>query len=494
MNIWIITTGNSDVQLKNNKNWSHLSMPERPRLHNRDFQPSRLSTANADDPYLLPARVTGIVYGNHLEKWDDLHFPLFDCFSNKLIQQNTLPNKVIIILTDQTDVFDPQQKHQKKCPYWQDTCELRPIIETYFNTHPQLKDAIRDYIYLKPTRGSTPGSNGLDNWDSTLSLVQTELSKISIEDGANIYVSHQAGTPAISSAIQFVSLAKFGKQVNFLVSNEYQQDATDIIESPRYLKGIQIQQAKALLDLYNYAAVQKLLKPYWDKTEDPLEKKIRYYLLMATCWNYGKFEKAFEKSKIRVIQNRINQWWWVGYEAAYLAVIRLEQGNTTEALFHSFRAVEGLIYKWAQRKYQEQIQVRNNTPYIYHGSLFNTSDLTNWFDDKKHRNYNNVGLFGDNLFTLLKASNVQKWNNNPHIQVAANDARNERNATFHKLLGLTRDEVYKAWNTNNKKEWEERVLGCLNFISEQQFTSLKEASLISQIHEDLKADLDKYQT
>jgi hypothetical protein len=217
MNIWIITTGNSDVQLKNDKNYNHLSRQERSRLDNLDFKPSHLSTANANDPYLLPARVTGIVYGNHLEEWDNLHFPLFDSFSNKLIQEGTLPNKVIIILTDQTDVFDALQKRQKKCPYWQDTCELRPIIETYFNRHPQLNGAIRDYIYLKPT----PGSKGLDNWDSTLSLVQTELSKISIKDGANIYVSHQAGTPAISSAIQFVSLAKFGKQVNFLVSNEY---------------------------------------------------------------------------------------------------------------------------------------------------------------------------------------------------------------------------------------------------------------------------------
>jgi hypothetical protein len=62
------------------------------------------------------------------------------------------------------------------------------------------------------------------------------------------------------------------------------------------------------------------------------------------------------------------------------------------------------------------------------------------------------------------------------------------------LVGLTKNEVYQAWKTNNKQEWEERVLGCLNFISGQQFTSLKKASLMSQIHEELKADLDKYQT
>jgi len=226
---------------------------------------------------------------------------------------------------------------KKKCPYWQDTCELKPMIDAYFNRHPQMNGANLDYIYLKPKQGD----KGLDNWDSTLSLVQTELSKIQIENGANIYVSHQAGTPAISSAIQFTSLAKFGKQVKFLVGNEYRQnaqDATDIIDSPRYLKGIQIQQAKALLDLYNYAGVNKLLKPYWKKTEDRLEKKIRSYLIMAECWNYGKFKEAFEKSKTKVIEKRIKQWWWIGYEAAYLAFMRLEQRNNVEALFHSFRA------------------------------------------------------------------------------------------------------------------------------------------------------------
>jgi hypothetical protein len=111
MNIWIITTGNSDVQLKTNTNWSHLSRQARNKLDNLDFQPSRLSTANANDPYLLPGRVTGIVYGNQSNKWGDLHFPLFDSLSNKLIQENNIPEKIIIILTDQTDVFTSQEKY-----------------------------------------------------------------------------------------------------------------------------------------------------------------------------------------------------------------------------------------------------------------------------------------------------------------------------------------------------------------------------------------------
>ena len=54
-----------------------------------------------------------------------------------------------------------------------------------------------------------------------------------------------------------------------------------------------------------------------------------------------------------VEKERFDWWRLTGYEAAYLAVVRLEQGNTVAALFHSFRAVEGLLFNWIEENYSQ---------------------------------------------------------------------------------------------------------------------------------------------
>lgn len=71
--------------------------------------------------------------------------------------------------------------------------------------------------------------------------------------------------------------------------------------------------------------------------------------------------------------------------------------------------------------------------------------------------------------------------------------KKEINNQFHRLLGLTKAEVFDCWNTNNQNDWERILLGCLEFISKERFTSLKDASLISKVHEELKNALQSYQ-
>jgi soluble cytochrome b562 len=165
-----------------------------------------------------------MVYGGRLaEYYDDLHFPLLHTFSQRLELEETKLDRIIVILTDQEAAFPPVEKRLKRCPYWQDTCSLKPILEKYFQE--KFPSTRRDYLYLKPQ--ST--TRGLDNWDQAMILVQQALSSIEFDEMATIYVSHQAGTPAVSSAVQFVSLDRFGKQVKFLVSNGYDQKSADLI-------------------------------------------------------------------------------------------------------------------------------------------------------------------------------------------------------------------------------------------------------------------------
>ncbi|MEG4201782.1 hypothetical protein [Microcoleus sp. Pol12A5] len=261
-----------------------------------------------------------------------------------------------------------------------------------------------------------------------------------------------------------------------------------------YLQGMQVQEAKALLSRYDYLGVERILKPYWKDSSDPLLLEIRDLLAMAVQWNFAKFED-FGKARGAVANERLNQWWWTGYEAAYLGVIRLRQGNTVEALFHSFRAVEGSIKEWALDKYKLQIKYYNpnqpSTAYIHDVNL--PQNLRPWFNANKNEQYNSVGLFGKSLFTLLEKSDQNKWNQDSHIKVVAANTIDERNFIFHSLRGLQEKDVFKAWNTDSREQWEARVLGCLNFVSQQKFVSLKSASLMAKVHDELVAALAHYE-
>lgn len=496
MNIWIITTGSSDVQLTTDKNWGGHCRGEiqNKRFHKHTFKPVSIRNAENKEYFQVPARPMGIVYGEYLidSHYDELYFPILDALSKKLEKKKVSPDKIIIIFTDQSEIFDNSDKGKKQCPFWQDTCTLKPIIFKYLqNRFPnsELQDK-----YLKPS----DHKEGLDNWDKTLNLVQKAFLDIEIEkekENTTIYVSHQAGTPAISSAVQFMTLAKFGNQVQFLVSNEYQKDIAYLIPSPKYLWEMKRQEATALLQRHDYNGVRDILEPYLRKSK---ETKIKELLEIAIQWNYANFQE-FADGFIQVMgdieQQRFNQWWWTGYEAAFLAVVRLEQGNTVEALFHSFRAVEGTILEWAINKYPKHT-FENEHGWKLKDSIL--QELPNYIDilSKTQQNnfekYQTIGLYGNALFKLLQTAKPEYKTNN-YIQIVWDDARKDRNSQFHRLLGLTEAEVFECWNTYNPNDWETTVLGCLNFVSEERFTSLKDASLMSRVHKELKNALQSYQ-
>jgi hypothetical protein len=468
MSIWIVTTGNSDVKLNPNYNaskWQKFYRMVRSELSNHLFEPSRLKNAPANEPYTVPARVMGMVYSPQLNDesfniFDDLYFPLLDTFTDFLnkLDKKEKTKKVIVITTNQENAFDDHDKKNNKCPYWQDTCQLIPILKKYFQQKfPQLQTD-KDIHFLELKANSK--TEGLDNWDQCLILVnklfQENITNLGIKEYTKIFVSHQAGTPAISSAVQFTSLANFEKQVQFLVSNEYDQGNAIPIPSSSYLQGMKLQEAKELLDRYDYSGVDKIFTEIWKNKKEFLtekEKKIKDLLAMAIQWNNANFDD-FAKSRSTINEDakkRTQQRWWTSYEAAYLAVIRFIQGNYVEALFHSFRAVEGLLR-----------------------DKYNNKDAHKGIPD---------------LVEIV----VQNWQLSDDIKVFKNYTSIERNNLFHNLRGLEKEEVFKAWNTKDYNGWQKRVLGCLNFISGQNFTKLKDASLMSSVHEELKTAINNYQ-
>ncbi|MEC4887586.1 MAG: hypothetical protein SAL70_40695 [Scytonema sp. PMC 1070.18] len=491
MNIWIVTTGNSDVQLKNKTTWSKLYQTGRQALkRDHNIQPAKKED---DLIFTIPARVLGVIYGNQLndEIYQDLCFPLLDAFSKKLQGKNQ-PDQIIVLLTNQEAVYT---NPDKKCPYWKDTCTLKPILDKYFQANFPKVDKI-EYLELKPQSKE----EGLDNWDKALLLVQKELSTLEfnpLDDIDNIYVSHQAGTPAISSAIQFVSLSQFGTKVKFLLSNEYEAENTKLIESSSYLRGIQLQKAKYLLERFDYSGVESLLEDFL-KTPNSQQEKLRKLLKIAIQWNCANF-KEFAEELGEAAQERSQHWWWTGYEAAYLAVVRLTQGNTVEALFHSFRAVEGLICKWAEHEYKNHIQYRTDgSPEIKISVLENLlKNISHSKQDKKkdmkEKKDNTIILYSNSLYNLLKNAKPECKNSNHIMSGFWNTARKKRNSLFHRVLGLQEQQVFEAWDTKNKEDWKKKVLDCLNFVAEQQFECLQKASLMHQVHQDLEQALIDYE-
>ncbi|RAM52588.1 MAG: hypothetical protein C6Y22_05340 [Hapalosiphonaceae cyanobacterium JJU2] len=265
MSIWIITTGNSDVQLKTDYNWEEPLYKDVRYNDEKDIRKCDIFAAIQQDKvtgfYPVPARVLGIVYENHLqENYDDLAFPLLDTFAQYFLRNPyEKPSIIIVLLTDQRKIFlnedgNLNEKVENEfSPFWQDTCTLEPIFKEYFQQK-EIFSSIK--LEFRTLRAST---KGLDNWNETLEVVKEEFNKIQEEltgypeydPNDTVYISHQAGTPAISSAVQFVSLSNF-KNVKFLSSNIFfnndneQTSEPQLVEISNYWMGIQIQKAKQL--------------------------------------------------------------------------------------------------------------------------------------------------------------------------------------------------------------------------------------------------------
>lgn len=250
MSIWILTIGNRDVILKHEDTWGDLRYEASDKIECSDFGTAeRIDPYDQDAGYTVPARVLGLVYEDK-EKYyeEDLKFPLLDTYQRHFTTNNITIDKIIVLLTDQAQIFstDEQRVHQRS-PYWKDTCTLEPLLKWYFQKS-EFK-CTPEFKYFIPAENSA----GVDNWDATLSMVEAKLTELNIDANQEVYVSHQAGTPAASSAVQFVSIGKF-KKVKFLVANEY-FDAEDydiksqsqVIESSRYQRSLQIQKAKQLI-------------------------------------------------------------------------------------------------------------------------------------------------------------------------------------------------------------------------------------------------------
>jgi hypothetical protein len=508
MKVWILTIGSSDVQLKSDQESQDAGRSSQHfsgRMWTRWFSsiksdcygiPFDVSSNDLEVSYRVPARVLGRVYQKQPDLQENifsyLTFPLLEDFTQKVQQFGEL-GQIVLVLTDQSKIFaDGRTERGVKSPYWQDTSELLPILKRYFSE--QLPNAqVVEPIVLQPETVA----DSLDNWDSVLELVRQKFAVLNNDllatDGEleQVYVSHQASTPAISSAVQFMTLSYFGDRVRFLVASENQnnlktsdsqENSAQLIESSSYLRGIKKQQARELLKFGNYAAVRELLN-------FGLSQELSLLLEAAIQWNFAEFDKFFDTLSLipyfhDLTLQRKQLWWSTAYESAYLAVKRLERVDTVEAMFHSFRAVEGLLRKWADQEFPSE-----------------SRSITVELGAGRTKNFNR---YGKGLYFAIDFKKRINESRNLDIWTFGNHVFDSRNDLFHKLSGLKdKEAVFKAWKIDPRafdpeSLWKKRVLNCLNFISDQNFKLIDQvddedgvASLMVLVHQKLVEEVNE---
>ncbi len=523
MNIWILTIGSSDVQLKTKANWTTHFRKVRDQLDDRGFSP----WDGKEGRFGVQSRVLGAVYSHPdaEQSFNDLVFPLVDNFIAKISKKSIKIDKIILILSDQS-IFDRSDRRSPDHAYWKDTCTLQPLLEKYLKQ--ELEDILPNLQFQDPPLilKAKSKAEGLDNWNSVLDLVKERFGSIQSDSG-EVYVSHQAGTPAISSAVQFCSLAKFGDRVRFLVSNEDKPELTGLVESSNYLRGIKREQAKELLENYHYAGVDQLIGT-------DLKGENRTLLDAALQWNIAKFDspksESYENNPpdtgfLEILKNyprfvsevaertRGENWWWIAYEEAYLSVIRQNQGNIVEAFFHSFRAFEYIFFEWCKQEIDQYIEWIKGVPYL---SPLVLDDANNYFSNKR---CNDVSDFKKIKFQLeqLKQKLPEEIKSDDRVKLDMStvckifrafrykeykhqckylnifwdtsetgiNVSNKRNFIVHQVQGMSTSDLWKFWDTSTLEEWTDRLLEFLNFITKKEFVSLEEASLMAKVHDEL---------
>jgi hypothetical protein len=285
------------------------------------------------------------------------------------------------------------------------------------------------------------------------------------------------------------------------------------------------QQALTLLSRWDYAGVAALLQPMLSSPKAPTHLGDRLQLAMA--WNVADLATV-ETLYQQIYADKLPfAWWQIGYEAAYLATIRQRQGNSVEAFFHSFRAVEGLFSEWGKQAFAGHVEIHDRRPYlqpsilqerpaVFQGAKFKKDKPDNSLA-KVQRNLEEVQtklrecqennapnpkpppkgllLYGWELYALFRAvcpeyetrcpALKEFWDNNEGIAA-------DRNRLFHQLQQLSADELFAVWREETAEGWEQRVLAYLNAIAGQNFASFANASVMHRVHADLQKAIDDW--
>ncbi|QSV67641.1 MAG: hypothetical protein HEQ12_12410 [Aphanizomenon flos-aquae DEX188] len=321
---------------------------------------------------------------------------------------------------------------------------------------------------------------------------------IIVNKNQSVWVCLKGGVAQTSEAARISGLSFYGDRIQFFEFKENTRANRNGIPSDysgpflgtNYLWDRTQKQALKLLESYDYTEAYDLLEPYFQQPSANFGA-IPDLLKAGKLWNQGQFEGflslARNSTQISSVEGRL----WMAYEQAYLGVIRLKQMNTTEAMLHSYRAIEGLLYWWVADSFPDYVQERKNQYPLIKDSISNLQkyrSLKRYFTEIETRTEVKRWLLED----LLNLA-IPETKNSIDFQAFWESARNTRNTFSHRLGGLAEQDVFTAWGKDitDSQQWQKRILNCINLVTGESFSTLYKASLFSQIHKQVLEAIEK---
>jgi len=390
--------------------------------------------------------------------------------------------KVYLIGTNQNPAVPEREK---------DTLYVCELIKSWLaHNYPHITVEV---IYLGDD-GTNPA-----NFEQMFNWWRQTWKKINPQPEQPIWLCLKGGVGQAAEAARISGLSLYGDRIQFF---EFHQDSkanqagilsnyTGPFLGTNYLWDRTQQQALKLLERYDYAEVLDLLEPYF-KQDTSRWGAVPNLLKAGLAWNQGKFETFFQfaKSSLALQKQQTDAFGWQAYEEGYLALIRLQQNNTTEAMFHSFRAVEGLLSKWAIATFPQDVTEIPDRFSILHKTIVHRYPTLKQYFDKDEKIELNLRI----IQRLIEAD-IPTIRTSRDFEMFWIKAKIERNKLFHRIVGQTQNDVYKAWgdDINNPSEWETRIINCLNLVTKNKFQSLTQASLFESTHQRVKQAIKEYQ-
>lgn len=322
-----------------------------------------------------------------------------------------------------------------------------------------------------------------------------------------IWLCIKGGVGQTAEAARISGLSLYGDRIQFFDFKQtpYQNrqgipsDYSGPFQGTSYLWDRTRQQALRLWERYDYAGLKELLNPYFQ--QDPAGfGALPIWVNAGIDWNQGEFKTFFQRVKSTLPndqQRRGDTWWWMAFEQAQLAQVRLRQQHTAEAMLHSFRAVEGAIWEWLLAEYGDYIQ---HLPRRYPQLLVSICDRyprlqSSFIDRATGQLRESVNLNGYVQQALLESAIPAVIRHTDFQSFWSQDNRDQRNALSHRLGGLTTRDLFLAWGTDirNSEDWQKRIISCLNTITSQSFKFLDQASLFSFLHGQTQQSINNYE-
>ena len=327
------------------------------------------------------------------------------------------------------------------------------------------------------------------------------LSQIQANMKSDDFVEFNAssGTPAMKSAFSVLQAAGYVSNSRvWQVRNPHQmrEGQSRVFETDVGVlrREFDLRSLKSQVEGFNYSAALITI------TNSGLSLRLqdlRNLISAGEAWQRGEFRMFYQLVISQLPDGQKNQgsaWWWMGYEQAYTAMIRLQQGNTSEAMQHSFRAIEGLLWEWAIATFPDDLVIRENEyPLLKDSILTRYPTLRSRYEEQLQRG-SDVRLQGYLLRDLLEVAIPATSVSNDFLQYW-NTARKARNFVSHRLGGISEMQVLKSWGSDvcSRSDLEKRLLACLNLLTGKSFRALVEASLFAKVHQKVMAAIASYQ-